>query len=107
MLRSWWRKLFPASRSLTPAPRRRKAPRPAARTARLSHLLRLEDRLAPAADIWQGAAGGLWSVGSNWSLGAAPGGSDVAVFDPSMGGTNTSSTIDAAFAGTVAGVTID
>jgi autotransporter-associated beta strand protein len=67
----------------------------------------LEDRLAPAVDLWQGASGGLWSVGSNWSLGAAPGSGDIATFDPSLtGGANTSSIIDSVFAGSVDGVNI-
>jgi len=35
-----------------------------------------------AADVfWTNAAGGVWSVGSNWSTGVAPGTGDVAIID--------------------------
>src|SRR5207237_7081134 len=57
MLRTWWQKLFPLSWFRSRRQRRRKALRYAARTTRLSHLLRLEERLAPATLVALNAAG--------------------------------------------------
>jgi autotransporter-associated beta strand protein len=100
MFSNWLRRFF--SRNSRPRTNgRRSRPRPPA--CRL-HLEFLEDRLAPAVDVWKGAAGGLWSVASNWSLNAAPTAADVATFDTSQGGTNTNSTIDN-FGAQVLGVT--
>jgi hypothetical protein len=41
----------------------------------------LEGRLAPAIVTWINPAGGLWSVGSNWSGGAVPGPADDVTID--------------------------
>src|SRR5688572_22768341 len=49
-----------------------------------------------------GALDGLWSSCANWSSDACPGASDVATFNPAT--SDTSATIDAGFAGSVAGV---
>jgi RHS repeat-associated protein len=42
----------------------------------------LEDRLAPATDIWLVAASGNFRDASRWSLGVVPGPNDVAVISP-------------------------
>jgi len=91
-----WRRLF-----------RRRPQRPYRQGYFRPVLEALEDRYAPAigSTIWQGAAGGLWSVAGNWKSGV-PNATTVAVFD---GTTNTNSTMDLG-GGTsydVAGLTIN
>ena len=63
----------------------------------------LEDRVAPAANFWQGTAGGSWSVAANWSLGHTPIASDTLTFDTVAPHTNTNS-VDNIANLTVAGV---
>ncbi len=92
-----WRKWF-SRRPQTPARTRS--------TGRVRpHLELLEDRLAPASKIWTGASNANWNVAGNW-IGGVPGASDIAVFDTSAGGTNANSTVNAGFAGSVAGIQI-
>src|SRR4051812_4439967 len=63
----------------------------------------LEDRLTPANKIWTGAIDSSFTTGGNW-VGGAPTMADVAVFDPTAGGTNAACTINAAI--TVRGIQI-
>ena len=100
-LSSWFTRLFRRST--------RKNARKASATAHLSrwkrtilHLERLEDRLAPAANIWQGGAGGLWNVVGNWSLGHTPMASDTLTFNA----TDTNSSVDNIAALSVAGLSL-
>ncbi len=52
---------------------------------------------------WDNGGGdGLWSTCTNWTSNTCPGASDIAQFDPGI--SDTSSTIDAGFAGSVAGI---
>ncbi|MDE2588513.1 MAG: DUF2341 domain-containing protein, partial [Patescibacteria group bacterium] len=59
---------------------------------------------------WIGASGGNWSTAGNWSASGAPGSADTANLTtaaPCSGtGTNTNSTIDASYAGTIGAVNI-
>ena len=63
-----------------------------------------------ATKCWVGGAGANWSTAGSWSPSGAPGSGDVATFDPGVcgggTGTNTNSTVDASFAGTVSAVNI-
>src|SRR5262249_50989301 len=64
-------------------------------------LERLEDRVTPAANVWQGPANGLWSDAANWSLGHTPTTTDTLTFNS----TDTNNSV-ADLAVTVAGVTL-
>jgi hypothetical protein len=68
----------------------------------------LEDRLAPAIDVWTGANFAVdqnWSDGGNWSLGVAPTASDVAAFTNNASTRSFTSVVDQDF--TVAGLMVD
>src|SRR6478752_5845119 len=105
MFRTWWQKLFTFPRTRLARRRGYRPPsRLLGRTTRLS-MTYLEDRITPANKIWTGAVDANWSNGANW-IGGTPGAADVAVFDITLGGTNNASTIDAGFAGSVAGINI-
>ena len=55
----------------------------------------LEDRCTPANLTWVGAAGGLWSVPTNWSAAQVPLAADTVIFDATQGvGANTASKMD-------------
>jgi hypothetical protein len=64
----------------------------------------LEDRELPAQYLWVGPDGGAASTGANWrevmsgTTGVVPGVNDYALYDPALGGANTSCVFDAAFA---------
>jgi hypothetical protein len=63
---------------------------------------------APAGDEWTGANFAVdnnWSDPANWSLGAVPGTSDIALFTNNASVSSTTANVDVPF--TVAGVTID
>jgi hypothetical protein len=49
----------------------------------------LEDRVLLSADTWINPNGGNWDVGSNWSLGHAPGTGDTAVINTAVAATVT------------------
>ena len=59
-----------------------------------------------ATATWIGAANGSWSVGTNCSGtgGSPPGSTDDVVFDSTS---NTTSTVDAGFSGTIASLSIN
>jgi autotransporter-associated beta strand protein len=76
----------------------------------------LEDRINPNSVLWIATSAGNWSTGTNWIdettlANHAPGSTDIAVFDNTMNvsgnaGTNSNSTIDSSFAGSVQGISI-
>ena len=86
-LRSWTRLL---ARLVKEQSRERKQPK------RRPRLEWLEERLAPATDVWiGGAAGGNnWSIGSNWNLGRAPQAGDDLFFGAQAALANRNTTND-------------
>jgi hypothetical protein len=85
MMRQLWKAVF-GNRDVRPvrrAPRRRPA------------LETLEDRCVPTL-TWIGPAGGLWSVGANWTGGVAPTSGASVQFGSALGGANTNSVDDIA-----------
>ena len=66
----------------------------------------LEQRALLATDVWTGAVSSSWSEGSNWSLDAAPGATDIASFTNSGNGASLFSVkLDSATA--ISGLSID
>jgi autotransporter-associated beta strand protein len=76
----------------------------------------LEDRINPNSVLWIATSAGNWSTGTNWIdettlANHAPTSADIAVFDNTLtfngnAGTNSNSTIDSSFAGSVQGISI-
>jgi hypothetical protein len=105
MVRTALRRLIASlSRACLPASRRPVARRP--KQVFRPKIELLEERLAPAVDLWTGAnfhTDSNWSDGLNWSLGHAPTSSDIAQFSAGNGGPT--SVVDGAY--TISGLQID
>jgi autotransporter-associated beta strand protein len=79
-----FRTLFGKARKMA-APARRCPTTTCSKRSAWLRLERLEDRLAPATHVWQGAVSDLWSDDGNWSSGGSPAGDtsgDVTVVFP-------------------------
>src|SRR5579871_6603957 len=91
MMRSWYQHLFGGSRKTNSSTvkSRKAAATKAARPSNFRPLLeQLEDRLAPATDIWTGANGANFNNPGNWAAGTVPVAGDDLVFTPGgVGGT--------------------
>src|SRR5262245_47030384 len=78
MIGTWWNKL-----TRRKARRQRGRPAPARRAPVQPRLEALENRLAPAAHQWTGAASTLWSNASNWVGGSPAGDANAVLIFPS------------------------